>query len=35
MTFPPSRSIDLPDQALYEGDPDPSYAWLRANAPVY
>lgn len=29
------RSIDLLDHALYEGDPQPSYAWLRRNDPVY
>jgi cytochrome P450 family 142 subfamily A polypeptide 1 len=27
--------IDLLAQDLYEGDPDPTYAWLRAHAPVY
>jgi cytochrome P450 family 142 subfamily A polypeptide 1 len=27
--------IDLLSQELYEGDPDPTYAWLRANAPLY
>ena len=27
--------LDLLDGALYAGDPDPAYAWLRANAPVY
>jgi cholest-4-en-3-one 26-monooxygenase len=30
-----SRSIDLLDHALYEGDPQPTYAWLRKNDPVY
>jgi hypothetical protein len=25
----------LTDAALYAGDPYPTYAWLRANAPVY
>jgi cytochrome P450 family 142 subfamily A polypeptide 1 len=29
------RSIDLLDRSLYEGDPEPTYAWLRAHAPVY
>ena len=29
------RSIDLLDHALYEGDPQPTYAWLRRNEPVY
>ncbi len=27
--------IDLLDRALYEGDPEPTYAWLRRHAPVY
>jgi cytochrome P450 family 142 subfamily A polypeptide 1 len=27
--------IDLLARELYEGDPDPTYAWLRAHAPVY
>ena len=27
--------IDLLDRALYEGDPQPTYRWLRENAPVY
>lgn len=27
--------IDLLDHALYEGDPQPTYAWLRRNEPVY
>ena len=27
--------IDLLSQALYEGDPDPTYAWMRAHAPAY
>jgi cytochrome P450 family 142 subfamily A polypeptide 1 len=30
-----SRKIDLLDHALYEGDPQPTYAWLRQNEPVY
>ncbi|MFO0690961.1 MAG: cytochrome P450 [Myxococcota bacterium] len=30
-----ARRIDLLDHALYEGDPQPTYAWLRANEPVY
>ena len=25
----------LTDATLYAGDPYPTYAWLRANAPVY
>lgn len=29
------RSIDLLDGELYGGEPDATYAWLRANAPVY
>jgi cytochrome P450 family 142 subfamily A polypeptide 1 len=31
----PPRSIDLLDHCLYEGDPQPTYAWLRENDPVY
>lgn len=27
--------IDLLDRELYEGDPQPTYTWLRENAPVY
>jgi len=27
--------VDLLDGALYAGDPDPVYAWLRREAPVY
>jgi cytochrome P450 family 142 subfamily A polypeptide 1 len=27
--------LDLLDRSLYAGDPEPAYAWLRANAPVY
>ncbi len=27
--------LDLLDGGLYAGDPDPSYAWLRHNAPFY
>ncbi|HEV8295850.1 MAG TPA: cytochrome P450 [Acidimicrobiales bacterium] len=27
--------IDLLDGYLYAGDPEPTYAWLRENAPVY
>jgi len=29
------RRIDLLDGYLYAGDPYPTYAWLRAHAPVY
>ena len=29
------RKIDLLDHALYEGDPQPTYAWLRKHDPVY
>ena len=29
------REIDLLDRALYEGDPQPTYTWLRENAPLY
>lgn len=35
MSAAESRSIDLLDRALYEGDPQPTYTWLRENAPVY
>jgi cytochrome P450 family 142 subfamily A polypeptide 1 len=27
--------LDLLDGALYAGDPEPAYAWLRRDAPVY
>ncbi len=27
--------VDLLDPHLYSGDPNPVYAWLRTNAPVY
>lgn len=30
-----ARKLDLLDHALYEGDPQPTYAWLRQNEPVY
>lgn len=30
-----TEPIDLLDGDLYAGDPYPTYAWLRANAPVY
>jgi cytochrome P450 family 142 subfamily A polypeptide 1 len=29
------REIDLLDGHLYAGDPYPTYAWMRENAPVY
>lgn len=29
------RSIDLLDPDLYDGDPGPTYAWLRAHSPVH
>jgi cholest-4-en-3-one 26-monooxygenase len=29
------QPIDLLDGYLYAGDPNPAYAWLRENAPVY
>ena len=35
MSAAESRTIDLLDRALYEGDPQPTYTWLRENAPVY
>ena len=31
----PAGAIDLLDGDLYAGDPDPTYAWLRRQAPVY
>ena len=30
-----SQAVDLLDGYLYAGDPNPTYAWLRENAPVY
>jgi len=35
MSAAESMSIDLLDRALYEGDAQPTYTWLRENAPVY
>ncbi len=35
MSAAVSDKIDLLDRALYEGDPQPTYTWLRENAPVY
>ena len=35
MSANASKTIDLLDRALYEGDPQPTYTWLRENAPVY
>jgi cytochrome P450 family 142 subfamily A polypeptide 1 len=35
VTCSSARSIDLLDHALYEGDPQPAYTWLRQNDPVY
>jgi len=35
MTSVDDRTIDLLDGYLYAGDPDATYAWLRAHAPVY
>ena len=35
MSAAVSDKIDLLDRALYEGDPQPTYSWLRENAPVY
>lgn len=32
---PHDGPIDLLDGALYAGDPEPTYAWMRAHAPVY
>lgn len=34
-THPDEHDLDLLDGALYAGDPEPTYAWLRENAPVY
>jgi cholest-4-en-3-one 26-monooxygenase len=31
----PAPHIDLLDGAFYGGDPQPTYTWMRANAPVY
>jgi cholest-4-en-3-one 26-monooxygenase len=31
----PAGAIDLLDGDLYAGDPDPTYVWLRRNAPLY
>ena len=30
-----TEKIDLLDRELYEGDPQPTYTWLRENSPVY
>jgi cytochrome P450 family 142 subfamily A polypeptide 1 len=35
MADTPIPDIDLLDGAFYAGDPHPTYAWMRANAPVY
>lgn len=35
MATTDARVIDLLDGDLYAGDPSPTYAWLRENAPVY
>jgi cytochrome P450 family 142 subfamily A polypeptide 1 len=35
MSAAESRTIDLLDRTLYEGDPQPTYTWLREHAPVY
>ncbi|MEZ4333233.1 MAG: cytochrome P450 [Myxococcota bacterium] len=35
MTQASPHPIDLLDHALYEGDPQPTYAWLRRKEPVY
>ena len=29
------RDVHLLDRALYAGDPEPTYAWLRETAPCY
>ncbi len=34
-SHPDEHDLDLLDGALYAGDPEPTYAWLRENAPVY
>ncbi len=35
MAAAQEMKIDLLDRDFYEGDPHPSYDWLRENAPVY
>ncbi|MGZ4800148.1 MAG: cytochrome P450 [Acidimicrobiia bacterium] len=35
MTAVDHAPIDLLDRAMYAGDPSPTYAWLRRNAPAY
>jgi cytochrome P450 family 142 subfamily A polypeptide 1 len=35
MATTDARVIDLLDGDMYAGDPSPTYAWLRENAPVY
>jgi cholest-4-en-3-one 26-monooxygenase len=35
VTRSSTRTIDLLDHALYEGDPQPTYTWLRQNDPVH
>lgn len=35
MSAPIPDKIDLLSRELYEGDPQPTYTWLRKNAPVY
>ena len=35
MATTDARVIDLLDGDMYSGDPSPTYAWLRENAPVY
>jgi cholest-4-en-3-one 26-monooxygenase len=35
MTAVDHAPIDLLDRQMYAGDPYPTYAWLRENAPVY
>lgn len=34
-THPTRDDIDLMDGQFYAGDPQPAFAWMRANAPVY
>jgi cholest-4-en-3-one 26-monooxygenase len=35
VTYTSGAPLDILDPFLYSGDPDPSYRWLRDEAPVY
>ena len=35
MSEAPAGDLDLLDGDFYAGDPHPTYAWMRAHAPVY